>query len=55
LLRFSDVQSRPTAFLEVTSLTLEEFQILISPFETVWCLKGKPRTARQFTAHPALA
>ena len=54
-LRFSDVQSRPTEFLDLTSLTLEEFQILLPPFEAAfhahmaaWRLDGKPRTARQF-------
>jgi len=53
--RFIDVQSRPTEFLDFTSLTLEEFQTLVPPFETafqahmaVWRLDGKPRTTRQF-------
>jgi hypothetical protein len=48
------VQSRPTEFLDLTSLTLEEFQSLIPPFEAAfqahmaaWRLDGKPRTARQ--------
>ena len=31
--RFSDVQSRPTEFLDFTSLTLDEFQQLVPPFE----------------------
>jgi len=53
--RFADVQSRPTEFLDFTSLTLDEFQQLVPPFEAVfqahmaaWRLDGKPRTARQF-------
>src|SRR5229473_2458532 len=57
-LRFSDTQSRPTEFLDLTSLTLEEFQILIPPFEAAfqahmaaWRLDGKPRTARQFAVY----
>src|SRR3989442_14420948 len=57
-LRFTDVQARPTEFLDFTSLTLEEFQTLIPPFEAafqahmaVWRLDGKPRTARQFTVY----
>jgi len=57
-LRFIDVQSRPTEFLDLTSLTLEEFQILIPPFEAAfhahmaaWRLDGKPRTARQFAVY----
>ena len=54
-LRFADVQSRPTEFLDLTSLTRDEFQRLVAPFETAfhahmaaWRLDGKPRTARQF-------
>ncbi len=56
--RFIDVQSRPTEFLDFTSLTLDEFQPLVPPFETVfqahmaaWRLDGKPRTARQFAVY----
>jgi hypothetical protein len=56
--RFTDVQSRPTEFLDFTSLTLEEFQALVPPFEAafqahmaVWRLDGQPRTARQFTVY----
>ena|SRR2546422_1341311 len=56
--RFIDVQSRPTEFLDFTSLTLEEFQALVPPFEaafqahmTVWRLDGKPQTARQFAVY----
>src|SRR5712671_1117840 len=55
-LQFTDVQARPTEFLDVTSLTLEEFQQLVPPFEAafqahmaVWRLDGKPRTARRFS------
>src|SRR2546421_10543008 len=57
-LRFTDVQARPTEFLDFTSVTLEEFQTLVPPFEAafqahmaVWRLDGKPRTARQFTVY----
>jgi len=56
--RFTDVQARPTEFLDFTSLTFEEFQTLVPPFEAafqahmaVWRLDGKPRTARQFTVY----
>src|SRR5712671_4759934 len=52
---FADLQSRPTEFLDLTSLTLDEFQRLVPPFEAAfqahmaaWRLDGKPRTARQF-------
>jgi hypothetical protein len=32
--RFIEVQSRPTEFLDFTSLTLEEFQTLVPPFDS---------------------
>src|SRR5215469_105991 len=57
-LRFTDLQSRPTEFLDFTSVTLDEFQLLIPPFEVAfhahiaaWRLDGKPRTARQFRVY----
>src|SRR6266567_2458789 len=57
-LRFADLQSRPTEFLDLTSLTLDEFQQLVPPFETAyqarmaaWRMDGKPRTARRFTVY----
>jgi len=34
--RFADLQSRPTAFLDFTSLTLAEFQQLVPPFEAAF-------------------
>ncbi len=56
--QFPDVQARPTEFLDLTSLTLDEFQQLVPPFEAAfqahmaaWRLDGKPRTARQFTVY----
>src|SRR5712671_345809 len=56
--RFADMQSRPTEFLDLTSLTLDEFQQLVPPFEAAfqahmatWRLDGKPRTARQFAVY----
>ena len=56
--RFTDVQARPTEFLDFTSLTLDEFQPLVPPFEAAfqahmaaWRLDGKPRTARRFTVY----
>ena len=56
--RFADLQSRPTEFLDFTSLTLDEFQQLVPPFEAAfqahmatWRLDGTPRTARQFAVY----
>jgi Helix-turn-helix of DDE superfamily endonuclease len=54
----TDVQAHPTEFLDLTSLTLDEFQQLVPPFEAAfqahmaaWRLDGKPRTARQFSVY----
>ena len=56
--QFTDLQSRPMEFLDFTSLTLDEFQQLVPPFEAAfhahmaaWRLDGKPRTARQFAVY----
>jgi hypothetical protein len=56
--QFTDVQDRPLEFLNLTSLTLDEFQQLVPPFETAfqahmaaWRLDGKPRTARRFSVY----
>src|ERR1041384_2557078 len=55
-LRFTAVQPRLMDVLDFTSLTLDEFQRLVPPFETafharmaVWRMDGQPRTARRFT------
>jgi hypothetical protein len=57
-LRFTDVQARPSEFLDLTSLTRDEFHQLIPPFETAfhahlaaWRLDGKPRITRRFTVY----
>jgi DDE superfamily endonuclease len=57
-IRFVDVQARPTEFLDLTSLTPDEFEQLIPPFEDAfqahmarWRLDGKPRTSRQFSVY----
>ena len=56
--QFTDVQDRPLEFLDLTSLTLDEFQQLVLPFEAAfqthmaaWRLDGKPRTARRFSVY----
>ena len=56
--RFTDLQSRPMAFLDLTSVTLDEFPQLVPPFEAAfharmaaWRMDGKPRTARRFTVY----
>ena len=54
-LRCIDMQARPTEFLDVPSVTLDEFQAFVPPFETAfharmaaWRMDEKPRTARRF-------
>src|SRR5919202_6934692 len=56
--RFAELQSRPLAFLDFTSLMLDEFQQLVPPFEAAfharmvaWRMDGKPRTARRFAVY----
>src|ERR687891_2208502 len=56
--RFIELQSRPMEFLDFTSVTLDEFQQLVPPFEAAfharmaaWRMDGKPRTARQFRVY----
>jgi hypothetical protein len=51
-------QSRPTEFLDCTSVTLDAWQQLVPPFEAAfqarmaaWHLDGKPRTARRCTVY----
>jgi hypothetical protein len=55
---FADIQTRATEVLDLTSLTLDEFQRLVPPFEaafqthmTDWRLDGQPRTARRYTTY----
>jgi hypothetical protein len=57
-LRFSTIECKPIELLDLTSLTFDEFQILVTPFETAfqdymreWRLDGKPRTARAYTTY----
>ena len=57
-IQFTDVQARPSEFLDLTSLTLAEFHQFVPPFETAyhahlaaWRLDGKPRIARRFTVY----
>jgi hypothetical protein len=56
--RYADVASRPTEFLDFTSLTLAEFQLLLPPFAAAfqahmaaWRFDGTPRTTRRFTVY----
>jgi hypothetical protein len=53
-LRFADLQTRPLAVLDLTSLTLAELRPLVPPVEAAfqaqmapWRCDGRPRTARR--------
>ena len=55
-LRFTDVQARLSAFLNVTGVMLREFPQFVPPFESAfhahlaaWRLDGKPRLTRRCT------
>jgi hypothetical protein len=57
-LRFADIQTRPTAVLDLTSLTVDELLRLVLPFEAAfqahmaqWRLDGRPRTARRYATY----
>ena len=57
-LHYADLIDKPTTVLDMTSLTTEEFAILVPAVEaafqahmTEWRLDGKPRTARRYTTY----
>jgi Helix-turn-helix of DDE superfamily endonuclease len=56
--RFTELQAHPMEFLDFTSVTLDEFQQLVPPFEAAFQARmaarrmdGKTRTARRFTVY----
>jgi DDE superfamily endonuclease len=56
--RFTDLQNHSTEVLDLTSLTVEEFEQLVPPFEVAfqahmahWRLDGRPRSARRYTTY----
>jgi hypothetical protein len=57
-LSYAKLARKPMDVLDMTSLTPDEFDILVPPFEQAfqahmadWRLDGKPRTARRFTTY----
>jgi hypothetical protein len=57
-LRYTDLQDTLNDVLDFTSLTVEEFCVLVPPFEQAfqahmaeWRLDGKPRTKRAYTTY----
>ena len=57
-LRYAEESRREREFLDLTSLTVEEFEHLVPRFEQAfqermkaWCLDGKPRSGRPYTTY----
>lgn len=57
-LRYAEVSQRELKFLDLTSLTVEEFDQLVPSFEEAfqermqeWCLDGKRRSGRGYTTY----
>ena len=51
--RFADVQSRPTEFLDFTSLTLDEFHQLVPSFEAAFQVRIPRQSCHRFQVNPA--
>src|SRR5207302_3653127 len=57
-MRYADVSQKERKFLDLTSLTVEEFDQLVPAFEEAfqermkeWCLDGKKRTGRKYQTY----
>jgi hypothetical protein len=57
-LRYAAERDKKYRILDLTSLTVEEFESLVAPFETAflarmqdWTLEGKPRTGRRYSQY----
>jgi hypothetical protein len=58
MLRYASERDKANQILNLTSLTVEQFEQLVDPFEQAfvhhmsqWTMEGKPRTARAFTRY----
>jgi hypothetical protein len=58
MLRYRDIPSHTTDLLDLTSLTVDEFEALLAPFEAAfvqymaeWTLLGQGRQARKYTTY----
>jgi len=56
--RYASERDKANQILNLTSLTVEQFEQLVEPFErafvrhmNLWTMEGKPRTARAYTAY----
>lgn len=58
MLRYASEKDKANRILDLTSLTVDEFEQLVEPFERAfvrhmreWTMEGKPRTARAYTPY----
>ena len=58
MLRYRDIPTHTTDVLDLTSLTVDEFEALIAPFEAAflqymaaWTLHGRCRQSRRYTTY----
>jgi hypothetical protein len=56
MLRYRDIPTRTTEGLDLTRLTVDEFAVLVPPFDAAflasmaeWTLHGRRRQARRYT------
>jgi hypothetical protein len=57
-LKYVDIKSNAAAFLSLTSLTVDEFEILVPQYEKAfqehmvrWCVDGRRRTKRRYVTY----
>jgi hypothetical protein len=57
-LRYAEIKARANEFIALTSLTVDEFELLVPHFEQAfqahmskWCLDGRLRTKRRYTTY----
>ena len=58
MVRYQDIKPKAYRILDLTSLTVDEFEQLVPPFEAAfvgymrdWTMEGKPRTARRYSQY----
>ena len=58
MLRYQDIKTKAYRILDLTSLTVEEFEQLVPPFDAAfvrhmhdWTMEGKPRTGRRYSQY----
>jgi hypothetical protein len=58
MLRYQDIKTKAYRILDLTSLTVDEFEQLVPPFEAAfvrhmrdWTMEGKPRSGRRYSQY----